>query len=60
VNLFQVLVNQVHVLFVQCDVDKTKDFYFFIVFCELLVVIVDVAFELGVEIAFDQGVVILL
>jgi hypothetical protein len=50
----------VHILFVECDVDKTKDLYFFIVLYELLVVIVDVAFELGVEIAFNQGVVVLL
>ena len=60
VYLLEVLVDQVHVLLVEGDVDQAEQFDLFVGLDEFVVQLVDVAFELRVEAALDDVLVVFL
>jgi len=57
-DLLQVLVDQVHVVLIENDVDQPEEFDLFVGVNQLRVLIVDVLLELGVEVGFYNRLVI--
>ena len=58
-NFLEILVYQVHVFFVQSNVDHSKQFDFFIGFLILFIILVDVLLELCIEVALNDVFVVL-
>ena len=59
VDFLQVLINEVHVCFVKRDIDKSKELDLFVMFLQPLIVVIDITFELGIEVALDYAIVVL-
>ena len=60
VNLFEILIYEVHLILVKNDVDKPKQLNFLICVNKLLIKVVDVPLELSVEIAFNNSFMVCL